>query len=491
MDLLKGVRWNPPPASTSRESTREEDTGRTELLADGQNAESKRLDMLKTAFITDLPAMMEGNTIAQSFATRVTRRERFFREYGAGTALNASERVVRSHLRYLDEFEPFKNGLITKSSLYEFLFYMIVERGRRESYTKRVIKTIMAYLKAGGASAMGVLTDESKDYIDSFRGFGGVKMSTFYRRMDVLANTFGDDRVKRILSAARCKRPLVFNDVEESSILSHCIRVLRASVDKYVGHSASRRNVFFDRDYDRKIDLAIDIDINVTESETKPGRLRYERTIFEFAFAYVLGFLSGARIKSTVLRFSLDDVKTLLSGGRLEVLTKGVFVNVFLPAEVLKNDADLYGQLMTLRTQGRLYREESYTGVEPDVEEESVDSTTEYDDEQIPPIERSEKRFFTRTPRRLELMLDRVYKRLFENKKRTKGVRWHSQRRRYLGAVNSKYGAVTASESVGHRDLLTTMAYINNSLHMDDVRRKAGEAITERYESITGRSTIR
>lgn len=418
---------------------------------------------------------MEGKTIAQTMAaadidkTKTVVMESH-RETGpchrygdAPATMRPSERVVRSHLRYLEHFEPFRHGLVTKSTLYEFLFYMIVEKGKRESYTKRVIKSVMMYLKSGGAAALEIpLTDESKEYVERFRGMGDIRMSVFYKSMDALANSLGDDRVKRMLSTARSKRTLVFTDDEESNLIRYCVHAVRDIVQKYTDVSHHDWTTVMDVHPRPPFDRSVDVDTRSAAADTEIRRVDYERTIFEFAFAYLLGFLSGARIKSTVLRLSITDVDKLLAGERLEVLTKGVFVNVFLPNDVLNSERRVYGQIVTpLRTDSVLF-----------VGRGSVVT------------DRDETKFFTRTPRQLELMLDRVHQSLFADKKRTKGVRWHSQRRRYLGAVNTRFGATTASESVGHRDLLTTMAYINNSVHMDDVQRKAGHAITDRYKQI-------
>lgn len=530
-DVIQTVRWGARDSIVTDDVSARPQTDPSRNAAPPDTGNVTRIDKLKQAFLTDLPVFMEGKSIAQSMASldeativlnkpaaaaggssrdlsaacntrdkqnawpdggytrskhaQVAPHQTLFHRYGEQPSFTASERVVRSHLRYLNDFEPFKKGIVTKTSLYEFLFYMIVEKGRRESYAKRVIKTIMAYLKAGGASAIINLSAESRDYVESFRGLGGVKMSIFYKRMDALANALNDDDTKRLLSTARCKRPLVFNDDEESRILRHCLGVIQACIDKYVLQTRrpSNRNAVGET-----LNENIEINTRTNVTNTKPHRVNYERTMFEFSLAYILGFLSGARIKSTVLRFSIDDVNTLLTGGRLEVLTKGVFVNVFLPAAVLKNESHLYGAIMPLRTRSLLYAEDcnrvgDATLSHSDNEACSQENECAKNNNQRTMDERS-KRFFTQTARQLELMLDRVYKCLFGDKKRAKGVRWHSQRRRYLGTINSKYGAVTASDSVGHRDLATTLTYINNSLHMEDVRRKAGDAITERYKRI-------
>lgn len=512
-DVIKTVRWDNPPSSsvTEKISTAAANTSGAQNNAMG-------LDRLKKAFLSELPLFMEGKTIAQtmanldrhaetprrgvtskgvsprdeqntwtverspygSFARIKTKPLPLFRVNSARPTLNPSERVVQSHLRYLNEFEPFKKGLFSKSTLYEFIFYMIVENGRRECYTKRVIKSVMAYLKAYGAQSD--LPEESWDYIKNFRNMGGVKFSTFYRRMDALTNALGDDQTKRLLSAARHKRALVFNDDEESRILQYCVSVLRATVKKYLPGKTNKFQQPRSSDSDwhcvddqREINLKTEINTNVTAADTRASRVNYERTIFEFAFAYVIGFLSGARIRSTVLKLSVDDVKTLLKGGRLEVLTKGAFVNVFLPTTILEKESDVYSNIMELRKSSLLYENMSMGKINLNAESESEnkDGRTEQ------PV-----RFFTRSPRQLELMLDRVYKSRFVNKTRTTGVRWHSQRRRYLGVVNSKYGMTAASESVGHKDISTTMIYINNSMHMDDVRLKASDAITERYGNL-------
>lgn len=591
MDVIKTVRWNDSPLSTNDESrdvigqrTINSNIANVHLVdqagnsAPGQTKRATQLDRLKKAYLSELPAFLEGKSIAQSFASfhryDDIRREKIpshphreqnawigakpdscysrtkrvvdetaaphetpFHRYGGCPSLSASERVVRSHLRYLNDFEPFRKGVFSQSVLYEFLFYMVVERGRRESYTKRVIRSIMAYLKAGGALAIGDLSEECKKYIDDFRGMGGVKFSTFYRRMDAVTNALGDDQTKHLLSTARRKRALVFNDEEESRILHYCISVLQASIKKYVtgdrNDNGSEKRIwstsgdhvpFSNVEKDKSMDSKIDINTDIAVADTRPTRINYERTIFEFSFAYVLGFLSGARIKSTVLKFSVDDVKTLLTGGRLEVLTKGVFVNVFLPVSVLTKDANLYGRIMALRTHSMLYKHynvgitsETFktrpgllsdtinaksgndysSSSENEVQSDGHESFMNTKEQVIRhKLDRGpsrvanqlsyggNNRFFSCSPRQLELMLDRVYQKLFSNKTRAKGVRWHSQRRKYLGTINSKYGATTASESVGHRDLTTTMTYINNSLHMDDVRSRAGDAITERYNTI-------
>lgn len=95
-----------------------------------------------------------------------------------------------------------------------------------------------------------------------------------------------------------------------------------------------------------------------------------------------------------------------------------------------------------------------------------------------------DSKYFQSTPRQLELCFDRVYTSLI-NKEREKGVRWHSQRS-YLGEINSKYGLLTVSKSVGHSDIQTTMGYVNKSQHHNDTNMKAGTAIINKLKKFKG-----
>lgn len=394
---------------------------------------------LRRAFDDQIADVVSDTTVAQSLAARDAAFGR-----RRGEPRRQSERVVRSHLRFLREFPPFRDGDVTKRSVYRFMFHAIVERRLRVTYVTRVIKSILSYLRAGRGEAVARLTAESLDYLRDARGIG-VRPSRFYEKINALADSAGSDAAKRVVAESRAKRTLVFSDEEESGLLRHCESVLKAAALKYGGAYAGRATP---PSHHRRVD----IDLSRPAAETDARSLERERALFEFALVYTLGFLSGARVKSTLLRMSYGRVAAVLSGGAVECFTKGAYADVFLPRRVLR-DNDFFGSVTAVRRNRILY-----AGAEP-----AADGP-----------------FFTSTDRRLELMFDTVFRALF-GRRRTRGVRWHSQRRRYLGAINDRYGVVAASESVGHGDVATTMLYINNSLHTDDVRRKAGAAITERY----------
>lgn len=57
--------------------------------------------------------------------------------------------VVRSHVKYLYEFQPFREGDVNLRTVYDFMFYIIVERQIKISYALRVVKSIMNYLRGG------------------------------------------------------------------------------------------------------------------------------------------------------------------------------------------------------------------------------------------------------------------------------------------------------------------------------------------------------
>lgn len=391
-----------------------------------------------------------------------------------------SEKVVNSHLQYFYKYLPFREGNFTKDSLYGFLFFTTVENRLRMGYAKRVLRNILSYARrylienpvtGDGTDGDGRLTvplSSTNDnrrpstleiqltpasvafFKDNPRGVV-VQAKRFYQLMNSIGNQTNNERLKNVVCEARKPRELVFSDDQNAALLRFVVSTLDVLADKY-----SKRSDRILR-YDRSVAVFVRPSPAVN---TDRLQVTAERTVFEFCVAFLLGLVTGARIKSTVMRLSVYEIDSLIRGETLEKFTKGSFVRVFVPAQftrcnttIQSNDDNgsigrLLYELVAIRRNRLLY--------------DGLDSNL----------------FFTCTARQLDYTFDRIYTTLFAQT-RPKGVFWHSQRRRYLNSVNEKCGTVTASKSVGHAAVETTMMYINKSMHSDDTNRRAGAAIYE------------
>lgn len=532
------------------------------FLGNGQNSVGKTIPSaqdisldagdyrkIKLIFESSIPEMVSDKSIAQSFAYRDAEkaamlfkgdaicldsgqldyfeenrnsavagvRNKCFIEKGirfqssnSNSITGFSERVVRSHLNYMYKYEPFRRGIYSNDTLYGFLFYMVVEKRLKVTYTVRVLKSILSYVRSKGDSINNNITMESKRFLDEHPKGVIVKLNRFYRTINSIGNMTENDDIKRIIVSSRSKRSLVFTDQEESELINYCIRTINDVVKKYLPGN----NYYTDPCNGIACTGTSESDDGISVDKRLYAGTGSDRTIFEFSLAFLLGFLTGARVKSVILRLRVKDVQDLLRGQSIECLTKGSFSLMFLPPQLLRaneeptppsssdcvsNDyksvCNIRGDINNLRNVVQL-RKLSLMYATLDDQTNSDYHTSDFvitevvgrrGDLRIAYDENI--KYFTCTPRQLELCFDRVYKKLF-NKRREKGVRWHSQRRGYLGEISSKCGVLTASKSVGHADISTTMSYFNKSQHQKDTTSKAGQAITDRLKSITGMATF-
>jgi len=456
-----------------------------------------------------------------------------------------SQRVVNSHLQYFLKFAPFSEGRFTKDTLYQFLFFAVVENRVRMSYAKRVLRNLLSYVRRyldiNGGDSVSVhiekangssntvdikLTPESISFLrDNQRGIV-VQSKLFYRLMNSIGDQTGNQRLKNVVCEARRPRDLVFNEEQNAMLLLFVFRTLRMFVLKYVKRTAGRQDNLFRilpgmtaiTSRDIRIQETIDSIFNSGLAiKADPGELRADRALFEFCVAHLFGFLTGARIKSTIMRLTVAETDRLIRGETIEKLTKGSFVRVFIPEPLRYNnsttsvhcaqysseaermfdprDHRLVAVLLYNITMVR--RDPLLYGVDRVCSEEGGNGAFhKYGDDRFAQLGRNnrvkcpfdmsrstsnpqidiQQLFFLSGGRQIDYTFNKIYQKLFLQK-RPKGVLWHSQRRRYLGAVNEKFGAVTASKSVGHNDVETTMLYINNSMHRDDTNRRAGSAV--------------
>lgn len=561
------------------------------------------------------------------------------------SVIGQSERVVRSHLNHMYKYEPFRQGIFNYETLYGYLFFMVIEKRLKISYTMRVLKTILTYVRSRGNSVNNNLTNESKMFINSHPKGMIVKLNRFYQIINKIGDVSGNDEVKRLIVMARSARPLVFTEKEDSDLVNYCINIITDISKKYLNESSYGFSTSYDfsttsgtnktlsyktlkKNKSKKITFLINTDENEMDVENssmfiddlndestnndpdngddyknnnfynnmgenidvdlsrnhdaeyydknnQSGTIRFnkrnievydglynfvnvknDKILYEFALAFVLGFLTGARIKSVLLKLKIKDIVQLLDGKNVECLTKGAFAMVFLPPQLLKDErnkkniddsfknnafleftnafdddkfnllhsksndmiVDVNGDItnirniVKIRTDTMLY--DSMYNENTDInyfkKKKGGVVAKDYDDEnviyydangkQIKDDDKNKRnvvnghdnvnkdldsKYFQSTPRQLELCFDRVYTSLF-NKEREKGVRWHSQRRSYLGEINSRYGLLTASKSVGHSDIQTTMGYVNKSQHHNDTNMKAGTAIINKLKKFKG-----
>lgn len=488
--------------------------------------------------------------------------------------LSMSRRVVNSHLEFFRKFPPFLEGRFTKDTIYEFLFFAVVENRLRMSYAKRVLRNLLTYARRYLADRGGdrllvaipragdrsttldiTLTPESVAFFrDNPRG-NVVQSKRFYQLVNSIGEQTNNERLKNVVCEARTPRELVFSKQEHSTLLAFVFRALRVFVLKYV----LRSHQLFEwvnartkgrlvqtsdkRDDISRVERAVE---SLVSSETATSTSRRqtdtERVMFEFCVAFVFGFLTGARVKSTVMRLTVAEIDNLIRGETLEKYTKGSFARLFLPADLTRDNRTarhydcvglkgydpsywtldlrdqesvsslLYG-ITLVRRDPMLYparrvckhigsggecgygvyrqcRKARICGVGGETIVPrlcrnkagviSVGCPYGYaecnDTIAATPQSVESQSFFLSGGRQLDYMFDSIYEQLFLQR-RPKGVFWHSQRRAYLGSVNEKCGALTASKSVGHNNVETTMLYINKSMHRQDTNRRAGKAV--------------
>lgn len=499
------------------------------------------------------------------------------------TQKSMSQRVVNSHLEYFRKFTPFREGRFTKDTLYQFLFFAVVENRVRMSYAKRVLRSLLSYVrhyleeKGDGTDRVVVLIESvggetvtvdiqlTQESVAFFRNNPRgmiVRSRVFYQLMNSIGNQTNNQRLKNVVCEARRPRDLVFTEQQNATLLAFAFRVLQVTVQKYMnsfGRSGKQYDIFPSPNATTAANIEVALETFITTKTamaTAQSELDKERIVFEFSVAFVIAFLTGARIKSTVMRFTVEEVDRLIRGATIEKLTKGSFARVFIPEcltytvdeslysgrepsgdhftqrqdssidpidskamakllygiTVVRRNPILYPAVGICKHVGRggesgygKYRQcrnkRPYSKIsdwsESEGDSRDISKVRVYNPKGgllsvgCPYASDECKRnlngkcmdvrdqsFFLGSGRQLDYTFNRIFETLFKQR-RPKGVFWHSQRRRYLGAVNERCGAVTASKSVGHTDVETTMAYINKSAHRQDTNRRAGSAVFE------------
>lgn len=154
------------------------------------------------------------------------------------SVIGQSERVVRSHLNHMYKYEPFRQGMFNYKTLYGYLFFMVIEKRLKISYTMRVLKTILTYVRSRGNSVNNNLTNESKMFINSYPKGMNVKVNRFYQINNKIGDASGNDEVKRLVVVARSARPLVFTEKEDSDLVNYCINIITDISKKYLNESS-------------------------------------------------------------------------------------------------------------------------------------------------------------------------------------------------------------------------------------------------------------
>lgn len=440
----------------------------------------------------------------------------------ATRSTDMSRKVVNSHLQFFHRYPAFRDGDFTKESLYGFLFFAVVENKLRVCYAKRVLRNLLSYARkylaehsAGGvdgnlsdsAARLSVpieradgrtstleirLTPASVAFFrDNPRGLV-VQMKRFYQLMNSVGNQTNNENLKNVVCEARRPRELVFSDEQNAALLRFVFVTLRVILYKYSARSSEDETTMSsrpDRGVPASVESAVERFVSPdTATNTDRRQVIAERTVFEFCVAFLLSFLTGARTKSTITRLTIREFVSLTRGVTLEKFTKGSFVRMFVPAQ-FTDKPDCSESRVGSTTGEARRRWNVYTQQEDEVQLKNrllCGAAQTRRDPYLYDTKRTDQDyFFLAGGRQLDYVFDRIYSTLFGHR-RPKGVLWHSQRRRYLGSVNEKYGAVTASKSVGHADVETTMLYINNSLHGDDTNRRAGSAIYEETVRLLG-----
>lgn len=515
-------------------------------VSDAELAEARRL------FNQQVPAVTSGLSIVQQLAVDASTVTKTIGKVGGGggtvvpinsavgdsgrervglsPTTSMSRKVVNSHLQYFHRYPAFRLGDFSKDTLYGFLFFAVVENHLRMGYARRVLRNLLSYARrylsehsaggdgggnrllvplegAGGRSStleIRLTPGGVAFFRDNPRGIV-VQTKRFYQLMNSVGNQTNNERLKNVVCEARRPRELVFSDDQNASLLRFVSRALNVLTDKYSNSNrfvnwttASFRSSATDGGQATRIESAVRMFVSSdTAANTDRRQVTAERTVFEYCVAFLLGFLSGARIKSTLMRLTVCEFESLRRGKTLEKFTKGSFTRVFIPAQFTDNYSTdtLLRNRRTDNSSGELlqrWRVYDDPSIVSDGTSEPTDrllynvALTRRNRYLYGGVKTDQDLFFLSSGRRLDYAFDRIYATLFA-RPRPKGVLWHAQRRRYLGSVNERYGAVIASKSVGHADVETTMMYINNSMHGEDTNRRAGTAIYEETLRLMGR----
>ncbi|KAG8300709.1 hypothetical protein J6590_070737 [Homalodisca vitripennis] len=286
-------------------------------------AEAKRL------FALQLPAATSGLSIVQELAVAAASKTVAASTSAGRDPISTvhcdrpstmSRRVVNSHLDYFRKFAPFSEGNFSKETMYGFLFFAVVENRVRLSYAKRVLRSLLSYARRhlaenGGSDRLKVviekpegrstvidikLTPESVAFFKENPRGTVVRSKVFYHLMNSVGEQTKNERLKTCVQRTT-KR--------DSTLVRNCFR-----------------NTVYSDGLSDAIDTLVSRDtaFNIPR-----------RPVFEFCVAFLLGFLTGARVKSTIARLTVAEIDRLIRGGTLEKFTKASFARVFVPESLV------------------------------------------------------------------------------------------------------------------------------------------------------------
>lgn len=444
-------------------------------------------------------------------------------------ASSKSEEVAYSHLKKISEFEPFRRGEFTQLTVYQFVYYMIVHKHCRLSYIERTLRNIFAYFRNGGGGDR--LTTESKDFVASTPHGIGISVKKFFEAANFAADATGDEDAKRALCNARKPRALVFDEDQEDVLLNFSVETIRALYRKYVtgltpfemdvetnpflpsfdanAQSVIERTNVLNNEQDNVSMTAALVREQIQDAiPTDDISIQGERTAFEFSLAFILGYLTGARVKSTLMTLSVQELLDLFDGKTVERYCKSAYARIFIPPQMVASKASatnvlrlaievrkstvLYPPRVMCRHvmrggRSRLVVGKGKPGVVPlitcplGLDTCNANLRVRASQKRCTPF--AGQQLFWECDRRLSAAFDRVYRNLFPSRARPRGVLWHSQRRRYLSIVSDRFGVGTASKSVGHSSIDTTKTYLEKGLSDTDTSRRAGQALLDRSTS--------
>ncbi|KAG8325141.1 hypothetical protein J6590_075297 [Homalodisca vitripennis] len=348
------------------------------------------------------------------------------------------------------------------------------------SYAKRVLRSLLSYARRhlaengrsdrlkvkpeGRSTVIDIkLTPESVAFFKENPRGTVVRSKVFYHLMNSVGEQRKNEHLKNAVCKARRPRELVFSEQQNATLLSFVFNTLCVIYEKY----SVRGNCFRKTVYSDGLSDAIDTLVSRDTAFNTPRRqVDTERTVFEFCVAFLLGFLTGARVKSTIARLTVAEIDRLIRGGTLEKFTKASFARVFVPESLVYSSkggvdarreigvdprepssvARLLYHVTVLRRNPLFYP----TGRAREIDwQGNVRSVGDF-------VRVEDQPFFLSNGRQLDYAFERIFTKLF-SQRRPKGVFWHTA--------------------------------VFRSMHRDDTNRRAGEAVHEEIVRLISRTS--
>lgn len=325
------------------------------------------------------------------------------------------------HIKYIHML----NGDYSEESFQKFALFLTIGRKcklLRFHYVMKIVSSIVRYLKRER-----VICNENNDkryffnerYNKMLNRYGRVRY-TFFANMIENALAKSEKNEQFTYYELNANRPLALTDDTIAKMIQCSVEKLR----KY------RKEWHMDRNCDVH---------SSTRMLTKPV------VVVDVVFytLVLLSFYSGARVMGTLYQLTVREYEELIYKGHVDVFAKNfVRITVFLVDRIRQKYQCLFELMLTI-----------------------------YSSEKSP-FDKNEACIFSEccSTKQLHTRFDKLYRHICGGSERPDWVRWHAARRWFLGEIYSKCGIKAASKAVGHRNLRTTVRYVQASTHIEDLQ---------------------